>query len=59
MSFVSDITDVQVVFDQDMFFEEWYGCNDGTTTGYMRVKTEVIVNHYLTYANHIPKVMEM
>ncbi|WP_258881150.1 hypothetical protein [Clostridium tagluense] len=22
---------VQVVFDKDVLFEEWYGCSDGTT----------------------------
>jgi Ala-tRNA(Pro) deacylase len=35
---------VQVVFDKDVLLEEWYGCSDGTTTGYMRVKTKLIVN---------------
>ena len=50
---------VQVVFDKDVLFEEWYGCSDGTTTGYMKVKTKLIVNNFLTYAKHIPKVIEM
>ncbi|KSU81149.1 Ala-tRNA(Pro) deacylase [Fictibacillus enclensis] len=50
---------VQVVFDKDVLLEEWYGCSDGTTTGYMKVKTELIVNNFLTYAKHIPKVIEM
>lgn len=45
---------VQVVFDRDVLLEEWYGCSDGTTTGYMKVKTKLIVNNFLTYAKHIP-----
>ncbi|MBT2601106.1 prolyl-tRNA synthetase associated domain-containing protein [Oceanobacillus sp. ISL-73] len=50
---------VQVVFDKDVLLEEWYGCSDGTTTGYMKVKTKLIVNNFLTYTNHIPTVIEM
>lgn len=50
---------VQVVFDKDVLLEEWYGCSDGTTTGYMKVKTKLIVNNFLTYAKHIPTVIEM
>ncbi|QVY62570.1 prolyl-tRNA synthetase associated domain-containing protein [Cytobacillus gottheilii] len=50
---------VQVVFDKDVLLEEWYGCSDGTTTGYMKVKTELILNNFLTYAKHIPTVIEM
>lgn len=50
---------VQVVFDKDVLLEEWYGCSDGTTTGYMKIKTKLIVNNFLIYANHIPTVIEM
>ncbi len=39
---------VQVVFDQDVLLEEWYVCSDGTTTGYMKVKTKPIINNFLT-----------
>jgi Ala-tRNA(Pro) deacylase len=30
---------VQVVFDKDVVSEEWYGSSDGTTTGYMKIRT--------------------
>jgi Ala-tRNA(Pro) deacylase len=50
---------VKVVFDRDVLLEEWYGCSDGTTTGYMKVKTKLIVNNFLTYAKHIPTVIEV
>lgn len=33
----------QQVFDRDVAKEEWYGCSDGTTTGYLKVRTEQIV----------------
>lgn len=45
---------VQVVFGQDVLAEEWYGCSDGTTTGYMKVRTAQIFNDFLPYANHKP-----
>jgi len=50
---------VQVVFDKDVLLEEWYGCSDGTTTGYMKVKTKRIINDFLTFANHIPTVIQI
>ncbi|MFL0445527.1 prolyl-tRNA synthetase associated domain-containing protein [Bacillus subtilis] len=50
---------VQVAIDNDVLLDEWYGCSDGTTTGYLKVKTNLIVNNFLTYANHIPTIIEM
>lgn len=50
---------VQVVIDKDVLLEEWYGCSDGTTTGYMKVKTKEIVDKFLPYAKHISTVIQM
>ncbi|MCC8023836.1 MAG: prolyl-tRNA synthetase associated domain-containing protein [Clostridium sp.] len=50
---------VQVVFDKDVLSEEWYGCSDGTTTGYMKIRTEHIVHRLLPYTNHILKIIEV
>jgi Ala-tRNA(Pro) deacylase len=50
---------VKVIFDEDVLLEEWYGCSDGTTTGYMKVKTNEIVNNFLNYTNHIPTVIQL
>jgi Ala-tRNA(Pro) deacylase len=50
---------VQVVFDNDVLMDEWYGCSDGTTTGYIKGKTKLIVNNFLTYAKHFPTVIEI
>ena len=30
----------QIVFDNDVLEEEWYGCSDETTRGYMKLKTD-------------------
>lgn len=50
---------VQIVFDNDVVAEEWYGCSDGTTTGYMKVRTVLIVNQFLPYTNHNLTVIEV
>lgn len=50
---------VQIVFDKDILAEEWYGCSDGTTTGYMKVKTEHILHQFLPYAKHTPTIIEV
>lgn len=50
---------VQIVFDRDVLSEEWYGCSDGTTTGYMKVKTDLILHKLLPYAKHTPAIIEV
>lgn len=50
---------VQVVFDKDILSEEWYGCSDGTTTGYMKIRTEQIFQDFLSYAKHTPSIVEV
>lgn len=51
--------DVQIVFDQDVLNESWYGCSDGTTTGYMKIKTEDILHKLLPYAKHTYTVISV
>lgn len=59
----STITDwdrtIQVIFDKDVTKQEWYGCSDGTNTGYMKVKTEDILNILLPYTKHKYRVIEI
>lgn len=50
---------VQIVLDKDIVHSEWYGCSDGTTTGYMKIKTEYITDTFLQYVKHIPAVIEV
>lgn len=50
---------VRIVFDRDVLSEEWYGCSDGTTTGYMKVKTGQILHSFLPYAKHTPLIIEV
>ena len=50
---------IQVVFDKDILSEEYYGCSDGTTTGYMKIRTEDIYRRFLNYTKHSPAVIEV
>ena len=43
---------IHVVIDRDIAETEYYGCSDGTTTGYMKIRTEDILKKLLPYADH-------
>lgn len=50
---------IEVVFDRDVLLDEWYGSSDGTTTGYMKIRTSQVVHDFLVYAKHVPAVIEL
>lgn len=50
---------VQVIIDQDVALDEWYGCSDGTTTGYMKLKTKDILKVFLPNTSHVPTIIEL
>lgn len=50
---------VRIVFDKEVLSEEWYGCSDGTTTGYMKLRTEDIFRRFLPDTGHFAEVIEV
>lgn len=50
---------VRVVIDKDVLTEEWYGCSDGTTTGYMKVSRDWVMHDFLPRANHTPEFVQL
>lgn len=50
---------VRVVFDKDVLREEYYGCSDGTTTGYMKLKTSDVLEKFLPFCGHVPTIVEI
>lgn len=50
---------ISVVIDRDITGEEWYGCADSTTTGYMRLKTADILGPYLEASGHNVTIVEV
>lgn len=53
------VRDVQIVFDKDVLKEEYYGCSDGTTTGYMKIKTDLIYHNFLRSTGHSAVTVEV
>ena len=43
---------IQLVIDKAVLNSEYYGCTDSTTTSYMRIKTDDLINKYLPFSNH-------
>ena len=50
---------LQIIFDRDVLKEEFYGCSDGTTTGYMKIKTDDIIHKVLRFAKRSYSVIEV
>lgn len=50
---------VNIVVDTDVLKNEWYGCSDGITTGYMKIKTKDVFEKVLPYTHHTAKVIEV
>lgn len=58
-SLIDDKNKITIILDRDVLKEEFYGCSDGTTTGYMKIKTEDIINKVLPYSKHKEKIINM
>lgn len=56
---IDDENKVQIVIDKDVLNDEFYGCSDGTTTGYMKLKVGDIVEKVLPYSRHKALVIEV
>lgn len=50
---------IQIVFDKEVLSEEYYGCSDGTTTDYMKIRTEDIYRKFLPYTRHTAITVEV
>lgn len=40
---------VNIIIDEDVAAQEWYGCSDGTTTGYMKIRTKHILGDFMKH----------
>lgn len=50
---------IRIVFDKDVLAQPWYGCSDGTTTGYLKLRTADILHRFLPHTGHLPDVIEV
>lgn len=51
--------EVQLVIDNDILAEEWYGCSDGTTTSYLKLGTAWVINDFIPSTGHTPKLVQL
>lgn len=51
--------DVHIIFDRDVVQREHYGLSDGTTTGYMKIKTKDILDRLMPYVKRKYSVIEI
>lgn len=50
---------VQLVIDNDILEEEWYGCSDGTTTSYLKLSTAWVINEFIPSTGHTPQFVQL
>lgn len=51
--------DVQLVFDSQVLKSDTYGCTDGTTTGYMKLRTDDVLNKLIPHTGHYCTVIDV
>ena len=50
---------IKIVIDKDVLKEAYYGCSDGNTTGYIKIKMDDIINKVLPYFKHKETIIEV
>lgn len=51
--------DVPLYFDRQALQTEWYGCTDGTTTSYLKVRTDQLIQRFLPHAGRALQVVDV
>jgi len=60
MGLINDEDDyVQLIIDKEVANEEWFGCNPGTNTIHLKIKTNDLINKFLPKIRHKAKIMEL
>ncbi len=50
---------IHLVIDEDVANDPWYGCTDGTTTCYMKLRTSDILEKFLPTTGHVPVIIKV
>lgn len=58
-SIVDNDGKINIVFDKSVLSDEYYGCSDGTTTGYIKLRTDDVVNKLLPFTNHSANIIQI
>lgn len=55
---LSTANDIRLVFDRSVLTSEWYGCTDGTTRCYIRLRTRDLIERFLPYTGHPYEIID-
>lgn len=50
---------IKIIFDKDVTDDRWYGCSDGTTTGYLKISTNEIIAKLLPYTKYQMEIVKI
>jgi Ala-tRNA(Pro) deacylase len=50
---------IQLVIDDEVAREEWFGCNPGINTSHLKIKTCDLLDKFLPYIKHNPVIITM
>lgn len=60
MGLINDLDDyVQLIIDKEIVNEEYFGCNPGTNTMHLKIKTSDLLTKFLPKIRHKAKIMEL
>ena len=60
MGLVNDLDDyVQLIVDDEVAGEEWFGCNTGINTCHIKIKTSDLLTKFLPRIRHKAKMMKL
>ncbi|WP_417204350.1 prolyl-tRNA synthetase associated domain-containing protein [Acetoanaerobium sticklandii] len=58
MSLINDKDNsVQLVIDNEVAKDDWFGCNPGVNTSHIKIKTNDLIDKFLPYINHKPTII--
>lgn len=52
-------SDVRYVFDSEILSREWFGCTDGRSNGYMKLRTSDIIEKIIPMTGHAVEIINM
>lgn len=60
MGLLQDSEDyIQLIINKEIIEEEWFGCNVGTSTSHIKIKTKDLLHTFLPYTRHRAKIIEL
>ena len=60
MSLINDKDNrVQLVIDDEVAKNDWFGCNPGVNTSHLKIKTNDLIDKFLPYINHKPTIISL